>query len=148
MKLSGAITLATLSVVQAMPRPPAGGVQIRDESRLAALKAEHKHTLEALRNGDTVTPAVRSDGGLDKRFGPIAGLAGFALIEAIGTGVGVSGGLANKLAGLFTDDNQDEIWHNHGHCRTYFQTQGGGNCETRTYNRDSGDATAEHEDGG
>lgn len=148
MRLLGALALASLSTVQAMPHPPAGGLEIRDEGKLAALKAEHKHTLEALRKGNTVTPAVRSDGGIDKRFGPIAGLAGFALIEAIGTGAGISGGLANKLAGIFTDDDQDEIWHNHGHCRTYFQTQGGGNCETRTYKRDSADATAEHEDGG
>lgn len=148
MRLFSALALATLPTVQAMPRPANGGVEIRDEVPLAALKAEHKHTLEVLRKGNTVTPAVRSDGDLDKRFGPIFGLAGFALIEATGTGVGISGGLANKLAGIFTDDNQDEIWHNHGHCRTYFQTQGGGNCETRTYNRDSGDATATHTDGG
>lgn len=143
MRLSNALAVAALPAVQAMPRIPTSGVQIRDESTLEALKAEHEHTLQALRNR---TMDAQSGGDLDKRFA-VFGLAGFALIEAAGTVGGIAAGLENKLLKLFTDDKQDEIWHNWGYCRTYFQTQGGGNCETRTYDRESEDRTAEHKDG-
>ena len=150
MRLSNALAVAAaLPAVQAMPHIPNSGVQIRDSATLDALKAEHEHTLQALRNK---TLAARSSAELgeanhlEKRFA-ILGLAGMALIEAAGTVGGIVAGLENKLLSLFTDEKQEQIWHNHGFCRTYFETQGGGNCETRTYDRDSKDRTAEHKDG-
>ena len=149
MRLSNVLAVAALPAAQAMPRVgPSSGVQIRDEATLDALKAEHDYTLQVLRNRTLESrpaPSELGEAGLDKRF-VFAGLAGFALIEAAGTAGGIIAGLENKLLKLFTDENQEQIWHNHGYCRTYFSTQGGGNCETRTYDRDSKDKTAEHKD--
>ncbi|KAJ3520155.1 hypothetical protein NM208_g13831 [Fusarium decemcellulare] len=134
-----------LSTVQAMPANAPRGVRIRDEATLERLKASHDATIKALKDGTAYYPG--SHALQARQVETIAGLAGFAIVELFGALGGTVAGLENKLIDLFTSGDQDEIWHNHGHCRTYFQTQGGGNCETRTYERDSGDATATHDDG-
>jgi len=148
MKFFNTLALA-LPAAQAMPgvlprHLPTNGVEIRDEATLEKLRASHAYTLEALRNQTRAAREGHSDH--DKRL-VIFGLGGFAFIEVAGALGGTIAGLQNKLLKMFTGDDQEQIWHNWGYCRTYFQTQGGGNCETRTYDREAQDATAVHTDG-
>ncbi|KAJ3536734.1 hypothetical protein NM208_g6600 [Fusarium decemcellulare] len=149
MKFVNALALA-LPAVSAFPQtlPVAGkGVQIRDESRLKQLEEAHAQTVQLLNGGIEAT-----EEGLTKRQGMAAaravrGIAGLFLVPLSKMENKVISGIADKALDAMGDDQQEIIWHNHGFCRTYFDTQGGGNCETRTYDRGSGDRTATHKDG-
>ncbi|KAJ3541870.1 hypothetical protein NM208_g4400 [Fusarium decemcellulare] len=54
--------------------------------------------------------------------------------------------ITDEIIDVLGNDDQEIIWHNHDYCRTFFSTQGGGNCETRTYDRGSKERTATHKD--
>ncbi|KAI8663291.1 hypothetical protein NCS57_00929700 [Fusarium keratoplasticum] len=144
------ILALSLPAVSAFPQalPPAGkGIQIRDEDRLRQLEESHAQTLQLLNTG-----VIEARGGdLSKRQAAVAakavrGLAGLFLVPLSKMENKIISGIADKTLDALGDDGQDIIWHNHGRCRTYFDTQGGGNCETRTYDRGSKDRTATHKD--
>lgn len=143
------ILALSLPAVSAFPQalPPAGkGIQIRDEDRLRQLEESHVETLQLLNGG---IEARGND--LSKRQAAVAakavrGLAGLFLVPLSKMENKIISGIADKTLDALGDDSQDIIWHNHGRCRTYFDTQGGGNCETRTYDRGSKDRTATHND--
>lgn len=141
MRLSTLITL--LPLASAMPRITNDKV-IRDEAHLAKLKESHSQTLKAL-NQRSVTPIAGSSTDLEKRS-PVIGLAGLILVPVAKMQAKTVSKIAEKILKTVGGDDQDMIWHSHDHCRTYFSTKGGANCETRTYNRGSKDRTATHQD--
>ncbi|KAM5346852.1 hypothetical protein ACJ41O_009857 [Fusarium nematophilum] len=148
MKFAAALALA-LPIASALPSRTIRSVEIRDPSEIERLTQLNQEVQDHLLNGE-VTPigsrGLAPEGKhLDKRIFHIFGLAGMALVETGGAIAGIAGGLANRLQGIFTGDNQEQIWHNHGHCRTYFQTDDGGICHMRTYDKGSADATATHD---
>ncbi|KAF4975670.1 hypothetical protein FZEAL_7560 [Fusarium zealandicum] len=142
MKFINALVLC-LPAVSAIPQglPPAGkGIEIRDESRLEELRQLHAQTIKGLKVD-----------GLEKRQGAVAskavrGVAGLFLVSLKSLENKTLTKIADKALRYMGADNQEMIWHNHDHCRTYFETQGGGNCETRTYDRGATDRTGYHKD--
>lgn len=138
------LTLASLILPLTSSMPTSSDLQIRNPQEIARLVSINNDIHERLLNGQVVSLDKRGDVQLDKRIIQVAGLAGVALIEAIGAGVDITAGLAGNLLSIFTGDDQDQIWKNHGHCRVNFQTDDGSICDLKSYARDSADATGDH----
>ncbi|KAM5343920.1 hypothetical protein ACJ41O_012457 [Fusarium nematophilum] len=139
-----ALCLPAVSALPQTLQPAVRGIEIRDEARLEQLRESHAQTIQIL-NG-------AAGEGLEKRQGALAakavrGLAGLFLIPLKQLNSKTMDKITDKAVDALGNDDQEILWHNHDQCRTYFETQGGGNCETRTYDRGSGDRTATHKDG-
>ncbi|KAJ2897714.1 hypothetical protein MKZ38_004491 [Zalerion maritima] len=126
--------------------------RVTDPETLEWMEAQHADAMEKYRNGNKVyidsaaeLDNVEPAGPLEKRIFIVAGLAGFALIEATGTGIGILVDLARNLLDIFTKD-QYTVWHSLSNCRTYFQTHGGGEEKVRTYDRGSHDVVTDFDE--
>ncbi|KAF4990685.1 hypothetical protein FDECE_14280 [Fusarium decemcellulare] len=148
MKFAAALTLA-LPLASAFPSRNIRSVEIRDPSEIERLTKLNQEVQGHLLKGDVTHVSGRDvapgENHHEKRIFQIFGLAGMALVETGGALAGIAGGLANRLQGIFTGDNQEQIWHNHGHCRTYFQTDDGSICHMETYDKGAADSTATHD---
>lgn len=142
MKFFTALALA-MPTVSVMAKP------ISDPNVNARIQAQTDLAIEKLAKGDYIPiyPPGYNETDLEGRALGIAGGLAFVLTGYLANNIVQQ--TIQQLGQYFFNNQQDQIWHSHDYCRTYFQTQGGGNCEIRTYARGSGDRTAEHhpEDG-
>lgn len=137
MKFLAALALA-LPTSSVMAKP------IRDPEVHARVRAQHDIAMEKLAKGDVINiyPPGHNETELEGRAVGIVG--GLAIVLTGQMASNILQQTAEQLGQYFFNNPQDEIWHNHDYCRTYFDTQGGGNCEIRTYERGSGDRTSVH----
>ncbi|KAF4471777.1 Fibronectin type III domain [Fusarium albosuccineum] len=116
MKFAAALTLA-LPLASAFPSRNMRSVEIRDPSEIERLTKLNQEVQGHLLKGDVTHVSGRDvapgENHHEKRIFQIFGLAGMALVETGGALAGIAGGLANRLQGIFTGDNQEQIWHNH-----------------------------------
>ena len=126
--------MSLLSWAAAIPQPPRGplgGRQITDPDGLAHLEIQHEHVLDSLRNGNIVTVTAADLGAIEfgtneKRVFQVLGLAGVALIEAIGAGLG------ERLLTI-SSAGKNVIWRSSDYCRAYFETHAGGEENIQTF---------------
>ena len=141
------LLLPLAAALPSSPHTPLGDYQITDPDRIAQLEIQHAHVLDGLRSGKII-PATAEDlrttefGTHEKRIFTVFGLAGVALIEAIGAGVNILGTLGERLYVIFSASS-NVIWHNPEYCRTYFQTHAGGEENIQIFARGSTGITQE-----
>jgi hypothetical protein len=145
--LTALLSFAAAITIPPSPKPPLGGRQITDPIILAELQAQHAHTLSKMKHGEKILVhldelANYEHDPLQKRLFVIFGLAGAAIVEAIGAGADIIGGIIANLLSVFLGDDHT-IWHDHDHCRTYFQTHAGSEGNFQTWNRGSQNADTE-----
>lgn len=137
------ILTSLLSMALSMALVPSSGKRITDEATLEKLRQSHNQTLFAMKSGKTIPIKRPQQDGLEER--QIAEIVAGFFIAVIASDVEkIAVNIATQLGQFFYGNKQNQIWHNHKYCRTYFQTHGGGECEIRTYNKESGDATGTH----
>lgn len=115
------------------------GEQITDPLLLAQLQERHHAILQKLRAQEEHPLAMRDidpDDPLNKRI-VFLGLAGAALVEAIGALAGVLAGLAGNFFSLFTGGDEI-IWEKPGHCRIDIETKGGWSTTFKIWSKQKG----------
>lgn len=142
--------LATLAL--ALPAVSSAAVRVRDPDVLAQIADREAIVRDLIARGETVPVRVPQyntslpEGEARLQATPIgfSVIAGLALVSSGNLGYQVMVDIGTHLGEFFFKPNNDAIWHSTEYCRTYFDTQGGGNCEIRTYERGSSDRTSTH----